>query len=171
MLKVEEREFDLLGDLDNEEDIITEIYEYSTGYVADVISEIADGAVPIYTSDLWKNAYDIQEHIEEAIAQGLVVVEGNDIDLTRIFSAGYYQYYTQSLYNNLDTLAFNMVAKLVNEKLNSLDEDIVSNLNIEDIESAIEDKTEYFDNNNEMSTIEDLANEVIEEYIEENEED
>lgn len=167
MTKVEERDFELLGDLEDEQDALESLMnDYDSGYVCDNISEIADNYIPIYTHDLWKNAYDIKEHIEEAISQGLCEVRGNDIDLDKIFQAGYYQYYTQSLYNNLNTIAFNMVAKLVNEKLDTLNQEMVSLMDIDAIEREIEFRTEDFDNNNQMSEIQDIANEIIEEYLE-----
>lgn len=167
MTKVELRDFDLLGDLDSEQDALESMYEYDGGYVCDNITEIADNYIPIYTHELWTNAYNIKEYIEEAIAQGLTDTSNPDID--SMFQSGYYQYYTTSLYNNLDTIAFNMIAKLVNEKIDTIDEDM--HIDIEDIENAIEEKTDNFDNNNDMSSIEDIANEIIEEYFIEEEEE
>jgi hypothetical protein len=159
---IEMRNFDLIGILDDEQDCLESFKEHS-GYVCDAISEVADSYIPIYNSDVWKNASDIQEHIEEAIAQGLAPTEGGtDIDLVKIFQAGYYQYYTQSLYNNLDTLAFNYIADKVNEALNQLNEATVEAIDIEAIEDEIENETDGYDNNNRFDDLEDTAQSIIE---------
>lgn len=164
---IEKRDFTLIGILDDEQDCLEELFgNHDSGYVCDVISEVADSYIPTHNNDVWKNASDIQEHIEEAIASGLAGVEGGNIDLIRIFQAGYYQYYTQSLYNNLDELAFNAVAEKVNEYLNTLTEEEVAKIDIFEVESAIEEDVDNFDNNNQLDAIDDIAKEIIERITE-----
>jgi len=157
---IEVKGYNLLSNLEDEEDALNSfVNEYSEStYVGDAISEIGDSFIPIYTNDVWKDAENIQEYIEEAISSGLAPTDGNNLDLVRIFQAGYYQYYTQSLYDNLDSMAFNIIANKVNEYLNSVEE---INLDVSAIEEAIENLTNNYDNNNRFDDLEDKANEII----------
>jgi hypothetical protein len=160
---IEMRSYELLGNLDDELDALESFvvdYDGST-YICDAISEIADSYIPIYNYDVWKNASNIQEHIEEAIASGIAPTEGNNLDLIRIFQAGYYQYYTQSLYNNLDTLAFNYIADKVNEAINNLNKETQESIDLEAVESSIEDETYGYDNNNTYDDLDEFTKEVI----------
>lgn len=162
MIELKDYELDCI--LDGEEDTLENFYEYNGGtYICDAITEIADNAIPIYNYDVWENASDIQEHIEEAIAQGLIDTTG-EIDLIKIFQAGYYQYYSERLSENLDILCYNYVAKLVNDYLDAIDTDEVDE---DAIESRIESETDSYDHNNMFSTLEDIANEIIAEIKEE----
>lgn len=47
--------------------------EYSSGYLCDVISEIADGSVSIYTADQVAFAEEHGEAVEEAVTEGLAL--------------------------------------------------------------------------------------------------
>jgi hypothetical protein len=158
---IQKRNYNLLGNMPDEIDAIESFINDFSGdsYICDVIAEIADNYIPIYTDDIWKNAYDIKEYIEEAIASGIAGVEGNDIDLSRVFQAGYYQFYSQSLYENLDTMAFNIVVDGVNAGLQHYD---VSNLDIDAIEDKIETETHAYDNNDMMSDIHDIISNIHE---------
>ncbi|MDS7057213.1 hypothetical protein NXG04_07925 [Klebsiella pneumoniae] len=161
---IELKDYELDGILDGEEDALENFYEYNGDtYICDATAEIADNAIPIYNYDVWENASDIQEHIEEAIAQGLIDTTG-EIDLIKIFQAGYYQYYSERLSENLDILCYNYVAKLVNDYLDTIDTDEVDE---DAIESRIESETDSYDHNNMFSTLEDIANEIIAEIKEE----
>lgn len=153
------RDYNLIGILDNEADMLDSLSEHS-GYVCDVISEVADSYIPIYNHSVWENASALQDYIEDAISEGIAGVEGGDIDLVKIFQAGYYVYYQQSLYDNLDTIAFNMVVDKVNEYL--AEQDTVENLDLDGIENTIESETENFDNNNQMDSIDDIFNSIVE---------
>lgn len=156
---ITKRDYDLFGVLEDEQDILESVSEYSgSTYVCDVISEIADGAIPIYNSEIWENASNISEHIEEAIAEGLADLSGN-VDLMKIFQAGYYQYYLTSLYNNIDTIAFNLVVEKVNKHLSSID---TEDIEMDDVEEAIDENLESFDNNSYMSDIDEAVEAVIE---------
>lgn len=176
-MTIDEREYDLLGELKDESDCLNSFLSngYSdSSYVCDVISELADSYIPIYYSEIWEYARDIKEYIEEAQAQGLV--EGVT-DLEKIFQAGYYEYYTQSLYRNLDILAFNGVVDIVNEYINDLDEEDINKLDLDTIESDIESEVYNFDNNNKMELIKQIAKDIVtnikegEYYIEKDEDE
>lgn len=166
---LELKQYDLLLEIDGygEEDIIEELEEYDgSTYVGDAISEVADSNVPIYYNDIWKNAQDIQEYIEQAVAEGLVDTSSNQIDLNKIFQAGYYEYNTRLLYANVDSFAFNTVADKLNEYFNTLTEEQLASLDFADIEEDLESKTENFDNNNYLSVIDDIFEELKEEIEE-----
>lgn len=154
---IEKRDYDLIGILDDEESVLDSLKDYSSSYVCDAISELADGSVPIYNNEIWEHARDIKEYTEDAQSEGLC--EGVT-DIEKLFQIGYYMYYQRSLYDNLDIIAFNMVAEKINEILDGLDEEVLNNLDLEAIEEEIESKTENFDNNNLMSIIDDFVNDI-----------
>lgn len=157
MEKIELREYDLIGILNDEEDCLERFKEYEGNtYVCDAITQIADNAIPIYYNEIWEHARDISEFIEEAKAQGLC--EGN-ISLEQMFQMGYYEYYIQSLYNNLDTMVFNMIAEQVNDFLEDFHSDI--EIDLCEIEEKIEEASHDFDNNKRMSRIIDEAKDII----------
>lgn len=153
------KEYNLLGNLEDEIEAIGDFVDYGNSdmYVGDLIMEIADGYVPVYHGDIWENVKDIQEYIEEAMANGLA--EGSD--LIRTFMMGYYEFYGQSLYNNLDTMVYNIISDIVNDFLEGLTVEELKNINMEDIEEDIKELSEDFDNNYKMSHIEELAKKII----------
>jgi hypothetical protein len=160
---IQQKEYNLIGLLNDEKDALESFvdeYDGST-YICDAIMEIGDSSTPIYNHDIWENASTISEHIEEAIASGLAPTEAGNVDLMKIFQAGYYQYYTQSLHDNLDAMAFNKVAIKVNEYLNTLTEEQVSRINLSELEESIEEETEDTDHNDMIDILDDKAEEII----------
>lgn len=156
------KDYVLLGCIDDEIDALTSFTnDYSGGeYIGDVIAEIADAQIPIYTHDIWKNIYEIKEYIEEAISSGLVSLDGN-VDLDKVFQVGYYQFYTQSLYNNLDSMVYNMMVERVNTFLSDFINGDSEGVDLNLIEDAIEDKSSNYDNNNTFDVIEEDVEEII----------
>jgi len=166
---LETKELNLLGELNDEQGVLEDFisdYQGSSTYVCDAISEAADHAVPISNHDIWKSAYDISEYIEDAISEGLAPVQSGSVNLIKIFTAGYYQYYSQALHTNLDIMVYNYMAEEINTYLDRLDEDILDELNIDDIESRLEDEADDFDHNNTFDFIDEII-ESIKEYIDE----
>lgn len=53
-------------------DLLTRWYDYNSGYICDIISEIADSAISIYTQDQIDYANENTNAVDEAIAEGLV---------------------------------------------------------------------------------------------------
>lgn len=149
-------DFDTLVDLGNEEDAIAELCEYSDSmYIGDVIAEIADSYIPIYTNDVWENASTISEYIEDAISQGLANMESG---IVSVLQSGYYNYYTQVLYENLESFKFNYVATALNEYIKAHELE----LDIEELESHIETEVENMDNDNRLSDVTDLIQQIVE---------
>lgn len=67
-----------------------------TGNIGDAFSEIADGAVDLYTHDLLKWLSDNYEWLEEADFQGLL--EGCKGDLIKMTQMAQYECFTQDMY-------------------------------------------------------------------------
>lgn len=153
---ISKKGYHLLRNLEDEKDALWSFeneYDGST-YLCDAITEISDSAVPIYTNDIWENAKNIKEHIEEAVSQGLT--EGVT-DIEKIMQAGYYQFYSQSLYDNLDIMVYNIMARKVNEFLNTK----LRNLDVDAIEEFLNEKSENYDNNDTYDDIQEIVDEVI----------
>jgi len=163
---IELKGYELNNILNDEEDVLDEFYDKDgSDYICDEVTKIADGAIPIYNYDVWKYASDIQDHIESAIEEGIAGAnEDGTVDLIKIFQAGYYQYYSQLIYENMDALCFNYVAKKVNDYLDNED---TSEIDEDAIESRIESETEDYDHNNMFDALEEIANQIIEEIKEE----
>ena len=170
---LENKSYTLLGEVNDEQDVLESFisdYKFST-YVGDAIHEAADSATPTYYNDIWEHARDISQYIEEAVSEGLV--DTTNFDLSQTFQAGYIKYYTQSLYDNLDAMVYNYIVDEINEYIDSnIDEEI--ELDFESIEEHIEDEAGDFDNNNQMSILDDIiqgVKDLIDEQVEEQEED
>jgi hypothetical protein len=155
---INKRDYELIGILDDEEDVLDSLSGYSSSYVCDAINELADNNVPIYYNDIWEHARDSKDYVENAQKEGLC--EGVT-DVEKLFQIGYYMYYQQSLYNNLDVIAFNEVAEKVNVYLEELEEETLNNLDIVTIEEEIENQTSDFDNNEYISKWDDISNDII----------
>lgn len=69
-----------------------------TGNIGDAFSEIADGAVDLYTHDLLKWLPDNYEWLEEADFQGLL--EGCKGDLIKMTQMAQYECFTQDMYSH-----------------------------------------------------------------------
>ncbi|AIF72143.1 hypothetical protein LD11_gp267 [Bacillus phage Riley] len=161
--QLELTQYDTLEALEGDIDVLEAFYEYEgSTYVCDAIQEIADKFIPIYTHELWKNAYDMKEYIEEAMSQGLCETpRGEQPDLDKIFQAGYYQYYTQVLYNNEAELYYNYIAVIVNKWLEGLNHDQLEKIDINELDERIEEERADIDNNSYMEDMEDIAKRII----------
>lgn len=74
-----------------------------TGNIGDAFSEIADGAVDLYTHDLLKWLPDNYEWLEEADFQGLL--EGCKGDLIKMTQMAQYECFTQDMYSHQEDIA------------------------------------------------------------------
>lgn len=159
-------EYEILEDIfGDDEAVCNEVSEYSDStYLCDAISSIADYNVPVLDRDLCEKCWELNDYVAEAKAQGLL--EGAD-DLIQILRIGTYEYYTQLLYNNLDTIVTNIATDTINEEF-----DI--ELTEEQKEELLDFVTEAFENTDHNDTIYDIkekAIEVMKEFIEELEEE
>lgn len=163
---IELKGYELNYTLNDETDVLDAFMDRdSSEYICDAITKIADEQIPIYNYDVWKDAHTIQDYIESAMEEGIAgAEEDGTVNLIKIFQAGYYQYYSQVLYENLDSLCFNYVARKVNDYLHNENTDKIDE---NEIESRIESETQDYDHNNMFDALEDIANEIIEEIKEE----
>lgn len=139
-LKIEELKKDLfIGDLGEN------FRDYDNGYICDIITEIADNNVPIYYSDIWEQAKENQEYIEEALTE--FGTSTDSTDLMRIFQQGIYLKNEREIYENLeDSLKYFMYDYIEKDlKINELTEGQNDNLldwdfndNNEQLENLIE---------------------------------
>lgn len=74
-----------------------------TGNIGDAFSEIADGAVDLYTHDMLKWLPDNYEWLEEADFQGLL--EGCKGDLIKMTQMAQYECFTQDMYSHQEDIA------------------------------------------------------------------
>ncbi len=144
MKKIEELKKDLFTG-----EIGDNLCDYSSGYICDVISEIADNNVDIYTYDLLEWAKGNYSYIEEAIDElGTPTDSQGRADFIGMIRQGQYIYYTQDLYDNLDDIIKNYIYNY-----------ITNELGIEEITEEQEEEVDMlsYDNNDELETInEDL---------------
>lgn len=158
-------EYDTLEALDYDIDVLEKFYEYDSGYICDNIGEIADNFIPVYTHELWEGVPKIKEYIEEAIAQGLCETpRGENPDLDKFYIAGYYQYFTQLLYNNETELYYNYIAREVNNWIDTLNYDQKEKLDIDVLSERIEEERADIDNNSEMEELLQATKRIIAEF-------
>lgn len=154
---------DIFGD---DQSVCDEVTEYpESSYLCDAIMEVADANIPSYDFDLCKVCWELNSYVEEAKFQGLL--EGAN-DLMQILRIGAYEYYTELLYDNLDTIALNIAVEVINEEYDS------ENIELIDYDELVEE-FENTDNNDTIDNIKDKArefmNNLIQEYKEEEEEE
>lgn len=146
MKKIEELKKDLFTG-----EIGDNLCDYSSGYICDIISEIADNNVDIYNYDLLEWAKGNYSYIEDAIDElGTPTDRQGRADFIGMIRQGQYIYYEQDLYDNLDDIIKNYIYNY-----------ITNELGIEEITEEQEEEIDMlsYDNNDELETInEDLNN-------------
>lgn len=158
LLNVSDLKADIHNDLGEYGDNFCDYSGYQ--YICDVISEIADSNIDIYYADLFEWCKHNYEWVEEAIAQGLCDLQNPDIP--KMIQAGQYEYNTQDLYENLDSI-------MLNYCLNYIEHDLeLTEITQEQFEK-IENKCTNVDNNDTLEDFEDFLKELFE--TEEEEED
>lgn len=136
--------------------VCDEVTEYSdSSYLCDAISEVADNNIPVYNSELCEACNDLVDYIDEAMSQGLCEIANNFMDFLK---AGAYEYYTQLLYNNLDTIALNIAIEFINEEYESK---YIEQIDMDDLEAEFENT----DNNDTIDNIKDKAREYMDNII------
>lgn len=123
-------------------DLLEEFGDCSSGYICDIISQVADNNVDIYNYDLWEWAKDNENYIEEAIAN--FGIDSKNFNLIKLFQMGQYQFYEQAIYSNLSDFIYYT---------------ILNNINVEEISDNVLEEIENISNKEDN-------NEDIEIYIE-----
>lgn len=97
-----------IKDLKNElyfEDIGAEFLNYNEGYIGDIITEIADNNVSMYTCDVLEWAKGNYSYVEEAIDELGVATDSNGrTDLIRTIQTGEYIANKETIDNNLEEI-------------------------------------------------------------------
>lgn len=155
-LLIEKRGYNVIGILENEVQAITSFESNFSGelFIRDVIEQISKNNVPISYYDVWLNAKNIVEYIEEAMECKLIDPNADSFNLVEMFRSGYFLYYQNTLTENLDALVFNIMRVKVNEVLNTYTEEELENLAINEIESEMLTVTEKYDCDKKLSDIE-----------------
>lgn len=131
------------------------IWDYSNGYICDIISEIADNEIDIYTYNLLEWAKGNYSYIEDAIDElGTPTDSRGRADFIGMIQQGQYIYYTQDLYNNLDDIIKLYIYNYIKY-----------NLGIEEITEEQEEQIDElnYDNNDELDTINEDLNSIFQE--------
>lgn len=120
-------------------DLENEILGGNTEYICDMISELSDGAVDIYTSDLYKTAMtpEFAEYIEDSIREFGVPTKSENF-LTKLLQMAEYSYYFEQLQNNLENIIKNAIINYINKNT-------ISYSNPEDEERIIDFINDYID--------------------------
>lgn len=133
-MKIEELKKDLfLGDFGDQ------FEGYNSGYIGDIITEIADNNVDIYNSDLldWlKNNYSIVEEANDMMGTPSGIIEQ--------CQQGQFYQYEHDLYENLVDIITNRIYQYIEEEFDIhelTDEQIdeISYLNLDDNNKRLED--------------------------------
>lgn len=149
-VKIEDLKKEIAKNFESYEEYITEYYGYNQDDINDIIHDIADNNVDIYTYDLMEWAKDNYSYIEDAVQEyGIDAQNFNFIGLIR---QGQYKYIEEALYNNYDNMLEYLAYYILQEK---------------DIEEIEEDKaTEIsminFSNIDSITELEDKINEIME---------
>lgn len=142
-LKIEDLKENLfLGDLG-------EYFEdYDCGYICDIITEIADNNVDLYTADLLEWVPDNYSYIEEANIE-----LGTPNDFLKQIQQGQYYYYERNLYDNLEDILKNYMYNYIEKYL--------------DIEEITEEQREklldwdFTDNNKSLGNLIEHINKIF----------
>lgn len=128
-------------------DIIQYICDYNNGYICDIITEIADNEVDIYTKDLLTWLVDNYTIVEEANNE-----YGTPNDIIKQIQQGQFYNNSNELYEDFE----NMILLYAYNYLH--DEEIL--LNDEELEE-LEEELKNIDNNNELEEIHDIIKNII----------
>ena len=138
------------------DDLIQYICDYSNGYICDIIMEISDSQIDIYTEDLFEWAKHNLDVIEEANNEF-----GTPNDIIKQIQQAEYLDNSNNLYNMLeDMLMLYAYNYLEENEILLTDEELI----------VLEERLKEIDNNNRLSDIDDLINNIIEEREEKGEE-
>lgn len=135
------------------ETISEELQNYSDGYICDIISEIADSNIDIYTYALlnWlKDNYDV---VDEAVSE-LGMPNANDSNIIiKLCQQGQYIQNQNTLYCELDQAMFNWC-------LSWLESEEVETLTDEQLEQ-LQEKCENVDNNDQLEDWIEFLKELV----------
>lgn len=126
-------------------DLADNFAEYESGYICDIISQVADNWVDICTSDLMKWNANNYSYVEEAIQE---FGAPEEFDMVKAIQMGQYLCYERAMYNNLYwciklAILENIQAEEISENILEQIEEIA---NEEDNNASLEDYIEEVNN-------------------------
>ena len=122
--------------------------DYDNGYICDIITEISDNHVDIYTSDLFDWAKNYFCYIEEANTE-----LGTPKDILQQIQQGQFYYYEQNIYNNLEDIMLNYMYNYIENVLN------IKEITEEQYDDLLD--FDFNDNNEMLKNLIDHINEVL----------
>ena len=141
------------------EDFICE-YISSTGYIVDVISEVADSNTPVYYNDLYRSVPDLDyygKYFDVVVQEGLYSVSDRNFSLCKLLGVGFCYMLEEHLNLNLKKLLFNYsLAFFAHCGVKEVPEDF---------EQKLEDFIEFFDGETFLLLHEELEELIKEEKI------
>lgn len=148
-LKTQELKKDLfIGDLGDR------FRDYDKGFICDIISEIADNNIDMYTVDLLEWAKNNFSYIEEGLDEyGTPTDSNGKADFLRIIQQGQYIEYEHDLYDNLEDSLIYFMYDYIEKDLEILELTEEQNDNLLDFD--------FTDNNKELENLIDHIKEVL----------
>lgn len=152
-IKIEDLKKELEGKMESYEEYITEYYNHQDD-IYDIIHDIADNNVDIYTCDLMEWVKNYFEYVEQYVKE--FGIDSNNFDFIGAVRGGQYLYIEEKLMENksimLEYLAYYI---LQDNGIEELEED-----------KATEISMINFDNIDSITELEDELNEIMEEEVE-----
>lgn len=149
MKKIEESKNEVLKNFESYEEYITEYYNHEND-IDEIIRDIADNNVDIYTSDLMDWVKDNYNYVEDYIKE--FGMDSSNFDFIGAVRGGQYLYIEQTLYNNKSDMLEYLAYYILQEKdIEEIDEDKATEISMID-----------FDRIDTIEELEDELNEIIE---------
>lgn len=149
MKKIEELKNEVLKNFESYEEYITEYYNHEND-IDEIIRDIADNNVDIYTSDLMDWVKDNYNYVEDYIKE--FGMDSSNFDFIGAVRGGQYLYIEQTLYNNKSDMLEYLAYYILQEKdIEEIDEDKATEISMID-----------FDRIDTIEELEDELNEIIE---------
>lgn len=149
MKKIEELKNEVSKNFESYEEYITEYYNHEND-IDEIIRDIADNNVDIYTSDLMDWVKDNYNYVEDYIKE--FGIDSNNFDFIGAVRGGQYLYIEETLYNNKSDMLEYLAYYILQEKdIEEIDEDKATEISMID-----------FDRIDTIEELEDEINEILE---------
>lgn len=144
MKKIEELKNEVSKNFESYEEYITEYYNHEND-IDEIIRDIADNNVDIYTSDLMDWVKDNYNYVEDYIKE--FGIDSSNFDFIGAVRGGQYLYIEETLYNNKSDMLEYLAYYILQEKdIEEIDEDKATEISMIDF--------------NRIDTIEELEDEI-----------
>lgn len=129
--------------------------------IEDAINETCDSLVPVYSWELRAATPTIAEHVESAVADGLVELNIRDFSLDSLLSVGYYEFLESHIQENLSAILFQIAVQAI-ESLGDIYISRVTELTGEKDEAFMQGLDDIIEDyqNNQDKLIRDLFDDV-----------